>query len=279
MAVIAPFSGLRYDLGRVGDPSRVLAPPYDVISDAQRLELEARHPQNVVRLELPRGDGDAKYANAAALVDAGIAEGILRRDPRPALYRYEQTFAPPAGRFPPGGGTVHVRRGFFTLVKLEPFANRVVLPHEHTLSAPKEDRRKLMRATRTHISQVFGLYRDPENLSEAALDAALGGSAPTAPLLDGTTVDGCRHRLWAVTEEGLGGGARGTLGVGPGGGGEPAGLAVKPHAALSWLGPPALRTLDVTVLHGMLLGPLLGIDASAMAKQSYLGYTHDTAEA
>ena len=96
MAVIAPFSGLRYDLARVGDPSRVLAPPYDVISDAQRLELEARHPQNVVRLELPRGDGDAKYANAAALLDAWIAEGILRRDERPALYRYEQTF-----RFPP----------------------------------------------------------------------------------------------------------------------------------------------------------------------------------
>jgi uncharacterized protein (DUF1015 family) len=56
-------------------------------------------------------------------------------------------------------------------------------------------------------------------------------------------------------------------------------LALKPNADLSSLGPPALRTLDVTVLHGMLLGPLLGIDASAMAKQSYLGYTHDTAEA
>src|SRR4029077_18351016 len=143
--------------------------------------------------ELPRGDGDAKYANAAALLDAWIAEGILRRDERPALYRYEQTF-----RFPPGDGTVYVRKGFFTLVKLEPFAARVVLPHEHTLSAPKEDRRKLMRATRTHISQVFGLYRDPEGASEAAL----GGDAllATAPLLDGTTADGCRHRLWAVTD-------------------------------------------------------------------------------
>src|SRR5262249_20101815 len=101
MAVIAPFSGLRYHLARVGDPSRLLAPPYDVLSDAQRLELEARHPQNVVRVELPRGDGDAKYANAAALLDAWIAEGILRRGDRPALYRYEQTF-----RFPPGNGTV-----------------------------------------------------------------------------------------------------------------------------------------------------------------------------
>src|SRR4029077_19209061 len=141
--------------------------------------------------ELPRGDGDAKYANAAALLDAWIAEGILRRDERPGLYRYEQTF-----RFPPGDGTVYVRKGFFTLVKLEPFAARVVLPHEHTLSAPKEDRRKLMRATRTHISQVFGLFRDPEGASEAAL----AGDTAAPLLLDGTPADGCRHRLWGVTD-------------------------------------------------------------------------------
>ena len=122
MAGIAPFSGLRYDLARVGDPSRVLAPPYDVISEAQRLELEARHSQNVVRLELPRGDGDAKYGSAAALLDAWIAEGILRRDERPALYRYVQTFRFPAQG---AGGAIHSRQGFFCLVKLEPFASRV----------------------------------------------------------------------------------------------------------------------------------------------------------
>ncbi len=384
MAVIAPFNGLRYDLARVGDPSRVLAPPYDVISDAQRLDLEARHPQNVVRLELPRGDGDAKYANAAALLDAWIAEGILRRDERPALYRYEQTFRWPSGRSPSGGvpsgnGQIHVRKGFFTLVKLEPFASRVVLPHEHTLSAPKEDRRKLMRATRTHISQVFGLYRDPQGATEVAL----GADASMPPLLDGTTADGCRHRLWAVTEpraiahvaevlrdkqiliadghhryetmvalrdelrpagrapgrsgadwgamflaraedpgllvlpthrlisnlpswsaDALRAGAaaafdvsrgderdaaaiearlaraeRVTFAVRAAGERETTWLALKPFADLSPLGPPALRTLDVTVLHGIVLGPLLGIDASAMAKQSYLGYTHDTTQA
>src|SRR5207344_3025924 len=99
-----------------GDLAAVLSQPYDVISEAQRAELEARHPQNVVRLELPRGDGDAKYANAAALLDAWIAEGILRRDERRALYRYEQTFHCPAG----AAGTVHRREGFFALVKLEP---------------------------------------------------------------------------------------------------------------------------------------------------------------
>jgi hypothetical protein len=56
-------------------------------------------------------------------------------------------------------------------------------------------------------------------------------------------------------------------------------LALRPDADLSALGPPALQGLDVTVLHGLLLGPLLGIDAAAMAKQSFLSYTHDMAEA
>ncbi|HVR62751.1 MAG TPA: DUF1015 family protein, partial [Polyangia bacterium] len=56
-------------------------------------------------------------------------------------------------------------------------------------------------------------------------------------------------------------------------------LGLKDGVDLSSLGSPALRELDVTVLHSVLLGPLLGIDAGAMAKQAYLGYTHSTAEA
>src|SRR5262245_58687282 len=56
-------------------------------------------------------------------------------------------------------------------------------------------------------------------------------------------------------------------------------LALKPILDLSALGPPALRNLDVTVLHGVILGPLLAIDAEAMARQAFLTYTHDTAEA
>ena len=100
-------------------------------------------------------------------------------------------------RFPaPDGGKAYTRKGFIGLLRLEPFASRVVLPHEHTLAAPKEDRRKLMRATRTHISQIFGLYRDPEG----ATVLPLASVNTTAPALDATTADGCRHLLWPVTD-------------------------------------------------------------------------------
>ena len=88
MAVIAPFAGLRYDALRVGELGRVLAPPYDVIGAVEHTALEERHPQNIVRVERPRGETDARYAEAARLLETWQGEGVLRPDPRPA-------FAPP----------------------------------------------------------------------------------------------------------------------------------------------------------------------------------------
>src|SRR4051794_18676997 len=100
MAEIAPLQALRFDLARVNDAAKVLAPPYDVIAPPERLALERMHDHNIVRLDLPRGaagdeDGDRKYAAARRLLDRWVAEGILREDPKPAIYRYEQTFSDP----------------------------------------------------------------------------------------------------------------------------------------------------------------------------------------
>ncbi|HSZ83755.1 MAG TPA: DUF1015 domain-containing protein, partial [Polyangia bacterium] len=188
MAEIVPFAGLRYDLTRVGDAARVLAPPYDVIGEAERSDLEAREPHNIVRVELPRGEGDARYGAAANLLRAWIAEGVLRREPTPAMYLYEQQFT--------WAGKAYTRQGFIAALRLEPFDKRVVLPHERTLTGPKEDRRKLLVTTRTQISQVFGLYRDADGAARAELEAV----STAAPALDATTTDGTRHRLWVITE-------------------------------------------------------------------------------
>jgi uncharacterized protein (DUF1015 family) len=376
VADVVPFSGIRYDPGRVNDLSRVLAPPYDVIGEAERAALEARHPQNVVRIELPRGEGDTRYAEAARLLGDWMAAGALRADPSPGFYLYEQQFT-----LPQAAGRIYTRRGFFAAVRLEPYERRVILPHEKTLAGPKEDRLKLMRATRTQISPIFGLYRDPDGGAREIIDGAT--AAPAA--LDATTADGVWHRLWRLGEPaaiaglvrllaakqilladghhryetllrlgpelraldyaaggaaadfammflaraedpgllvlpthrlvrdlpdfdfpalcaGAGAafdivegdeatapaieerlGREGTAGVVfaarvPGQAGT-TWFSLKSFVDLSALGPPALRKLDLTVLHGVILAPLLGIDAAAMESQSYLGYTHDTAEA
>jgi uncharacterized protein (DUF1015 family) len=188
MAQIAPLTPIHYEPSRLpGGLASVVAPPYDVISPEERKALAARDPHNVVRLILPEGEGDAKYANAAALLTSWRSEGVIVRDEEPAFYRYDQTFAPP------GGGARRTRRGFLALVRVVPFSDRVVLPHERTLSGPKEDRLKLFRATQANLSPGFMLYRD----SRAELDAALDRARVVAEF---GTADGIEHVLAKVTE-------------------------------------------------------------------------------
>jgi len=190
MADIAPITPLRYDLDRLGGSlASVVSPPYDVISAEQRAELFARHPNNVVRLILPEVDGDAKYSHAAALLGQWRDEGILFRDSEPAFYRLDQRFVRPGNR---AAGAI-TRRGFLALVRLVPFADRVVLPHERTLSGPKEDRLKLFRATRANLSPGFMLYRDPR----AELDAPLERGEV---LSEFSTPDGNGHTLAKVRD-------------------------------------------------------------------------------
>jgi len=164
----------------------LVAPPYDVISPSERLELMARSPHNVVRLILPDGEGDAKYAHAAGLLAAWRKEGVLVRDEQAAFYRYDQSFEPP------GGGARRTRSGFLALVRVVPFSDRVVLPHERTLAGPKEDRLKLFRATRTNLSPGFMLYRDPKRV----LDAPLATAEEIAKF---ATPDRVEHRIAKVT--------------------------------------------------------------------------------
>jgi uncharacterized protein (DUF1015 family) len=190
MAEIAGFRGIRYDVSRV-DASRVLAPPYDVIDADGRAALAARDPHNCVRLILPEGDGDSKYAEAARVLEAWLGEGVLRREQRPAVYRYHQVFTSSEL-----GGRTITRRGFIAAVRLHAFDEGVILPHERTLKGPKIDRLKLMDATSAHFSQIFTMYSDPSGASDRAFAAA----ESREPDLDGTTEDGTRHRMWRVDD-------------------------------------------------------------------------------
>lgn len=188
MAEIAPLTPLRYDDAHLrGGLASVVAPPYDVISSEERAALAARDPYNVVRLILPDGEGDSRYANAAALLRQWRTERVLVRDAEPAFYRYDQTFLPPGT----DGGARLTRRGFLALVRVVPFAERVVLPHERTLSGPKEDRLKLFRATGTNLSPGFMLYSDPRDELRSPLDMA-------DEIARFTTADGVEHAVAKV---------------------------------------------------------------------------------
>ncbi len=185
---IEPLRGILFDTGKAGALDRLLAPPYDVISPAERASLLGLSPQNVVRLILPEGEGDQRYANAAGIFRDWRDKGVLRQDAQPAIYRYEQDFT--------AEGRHYQRRGFIGRVKLRRFDEGVVLPHERTLSGPKIDRLKLTRACRAWFSQVFGLYPDPDGAAERAF----ASTSDRPPELEARTGDGTTHRLWRITD-------------------------------------------------------------------------------
>ena len=193
MPEIRAFRALRYDRATIPDPAQVVAPPYDVIDAAEHGRLLARHPANVVRLDLPSdelGDEpDDRYRRVARTLAAWRSDGTLHKDPHPSIYVYEQTYRVP------GTDVDRTQRGYFARFRLEPFGKGSgVRPHERTLAGPREDRYKLLRATGVNTSPVVGLYEDRAGIGRPILDAATARPAD----LDITVDDGVRHRMWAV---------------------------------------------------------------------------------
>jgi uncharacterized protein (DUF1015 family) len=194
---IRTFRALRFDPAIAGSLDEVICPPYDVIGPELHRKLLARSPRNAVRIDLPEDlpeDGpDDKYRRAGKVLERWRNDGTLRKDLEPGIYVYEQTYLLPGTR------RHRTQIGFFGRLRLEPFGRGSgVLPHERTLSAPKEDRYRLMKATSVNTSPVVGLYQDAKGKSLEALRDV----AATPADIDVTDDDGVRHRLWAVPETG-----------------------------------------------------------------------------
>jgi uncharacterized protein (DUF1015 family) len=145
---LEPFAAMLFDRERSGDLKDLIAPPYDLIDSKRQNELYARNPHNVVRLELNRENDP--YAAAAATMRQWIADGIVTRTRQPAIYSYTQKFDL--------NGRGQSRHGLIALVRLEEFTAGHILPHERTFPKAKEDRLRLLTATRTNISPIFGLF-------------------------------------------------------------------------------------------------------------------------
>jgi uncharacterized protein (DUF1015 family) len=146
----------------------------------------------MVQLELPVEDplqpALDRYALAALRFRSWIEDQTLRADPSPALYVYDVSFAV--------GGVTHVRRGFLGALRLEPWARRVVRPHERTLSGPKQDRFALMKACAANFSPIWCLYDHPVSGADG-LRRDVSGRTPDAAVREAS---GIEHRLWAVSD-------------------------------------------------------------------------------
>ena len=192
---VIPFRGLRYDTTKVKGLVNVIAPPYDVIKPEERVALEARHPANIIRLILSQPfDDDTddvnQYTRAATLMNRWIADGTLVQDTTPRYYIYDQSFNAPDGKN-------YTRRALIGLVKLEPFENRVVLPHEKTHAGPKADRLNLMRECHANLSPIFLLYADPTGDIEQVMESFTEAHRPE---IDCAETFGSTHQLWCLND-------------------------------------------------------------------------------
>jgi uncharacterized protein (DUF1015 family) len=193
-----PFPGLRY--GPTHDLADVTAPPYDVIGPAERDALLARHPDNVVGIDLPvataasagtgstEADGAASndpYEQAAATFARWQADDVLQRDP-PSFYLYRMDGLDEAGR--PRHTT-----GVIGALELSRPGEGGILPHERTTKKARSDRLDLQRATRANLSAVWGLS------PATGLSQLLTVDEP--PLATWTDGDGVAHSLWVVDDD------------------------------------------------------------------------------
>jgi uncharacterized protein (DUF1015 family) len=194
---IRPFRALRYAPESVGQIAAVVAPPYDIVGPDEEARLLARHPKNVIRLDFPRSEAgdepDQRYRRAAKTLASWRSDGTLDKDPRAAIYAYEQEYRVP------GTDVERTQRGFFGRLGLEAFGpGSGVLPHERTLEGPREDRYRLLRATGVNTSPVVVLYDDASGATSAILATIATGD----PAIDLRDDDGVRHRLWVVEADG-----------------------------------------------------------------------------
>jgi uncharacterized protein (DUF1015 family) len=207
MAVIVPFRGVSFNPQKINDLSKVVAPPYDVISPQEQDTLYQRHPQNVVRLilnkETPQDHPkDNRYTRSAALYQAWQKEGVLVRAPKPQFYFLQEEFSPsilPAGQTVSTSGTI-VRQGFIGLIRLEEYSAKVVLPHEKTQTKPRADRLALMEACQANFSQIYSLYSDEKGVMGPIYKQAFSSGPPVFDVTDG---EGVRRKVWMIGEPGI----------------------------------------------------------------------------
>jgi uncharacterized protein (DUF1015 family) len=191
---ILPFHGYRYNLAKIGKLDDVISPPYDQFKEGLDDLLYQRHPYNIARVimnkETPEdSSSNNRYARSRAILAEWLQEKVFLRDPRPSVYPYFQDYV-----LPPSAA--RTRKGFVALGEVTEYSQRIVLPHERTLSKPKEDRLHLLRATLADTGLVLMLYSDPSSEIESVLDT-LTSRPPDMAALD---LNEGQNRLWKVDD-------------------------------------------------------------------------------
>lgn len=195
MAVIKPFKGILYNQSVIDDLSKVVTPPYDVISGRMQEEFYRLHRNNAVRLVLGKMETsddnlNNRYTRANKFLEDWLSQGVLIQDDGSSLYIYEQNYL--------FGGAMKSRLGFISLMKIEDPHKSQVLPHEYTFAKPKQDRLDLLKATNMNMSPIFSLFED----EDSSVLNIFKEKRSEGPIID-VEQDGVIHRIWRLSDPGI----------------------------------------------------------------------------
>jgi uncharacterized protein (DUF1015 family) len=189
---VEAFRGVFYNTRRVESLGKVVSLPYDIITPEKRDEYYNISEYNITRLTLgkeePGDDGSNKYVRAREYLDEWIKEGVLMQAEKPGVYVYQQEYRI--------DGEVKKQTGFIALVKLEPFEEGMILPHEKTYNSVTEDRYRLLEATEANLEAIISLYSDPDRKVNKILENAVDSK----PLFELEHSDSIIHRMWTVND-------------------------------------------------------------------------------
>ncbi len=187
MVEVLPFEGIQYNKDKIKDMEDVVTQPYDKISEEMQDQYYGKSDYNYCRLILPKEDN--RYDIAADRLRKWMEDEVLKREEEPGMYVYYQDFEVLGERF--------TRKGFISAVKLHPFEEEVVLPHEETHKGPKIDRLNMLRSTEKNLEAGFMLYSDPEEETIDIFDEI----AEEEPLYEAADELGVHSRVWKIEGE------------------------------------------------------------------------------
>lgn len=193
MAIIKPFRGILYNRNKIDDLSKVVTPPYDVITSQQQSRYYRSHPYNFIRIILGKTnakdcEADNRYTRAKRFFEQWIKDEILLKEKTPAIYIYNQEYIYNRKRMR--------RLGFISLAKLEEQGPKYFLPHERTFAEPKEDRFRLIKEVRANLSPIFSVFSDDGNKISQILKCYMRTHKPIINI----EFERVRHKVWRMAD-------------------------------------------------------------------------------
>lgn len=186
MAKIKPFKAIIYNQEKVRDISKVICPPYDIISSQKQQYYHDISPYNLIRILLGKDiPGEDKYKNAAGYFKDWLKDKIFIQDEKPAIYFHSQQYNLKGER--------KVRQGFIGLLSLD----SSIFGHEHTRLEPKEDRLKLLKKVKANLSPIFVLFSDHKRI----IPRTQQHIQDIKPFIDIVDEEKVSHKLWRLDSE------------------------------------------------------------------------------